>query len=205
MTMPASDTSVGSIVLELLDSASGVPLQKWSFPETQRIEIGRSDECDLVMANPYVSRTHACVERDAEGWQVVAISSQQLMIGGQRTQSSRLREGDGFRLGAQGCDLKFGEAHAQSKQVNWNQTMMFNPESCSISQLDNDQLQREVAEIENDHYFQNLSDTLQKLRQTRGPKSLKPKRSTKKRGRTITSQCCAASRSNIGKLLRPRS
>ena len=170
MTMPASDTSVGSIVLELLDSASGVPLQKWSFPETQRIVIGRSDECDLVMANPYISRSHAYLERDAEGWQVVAISSQQLMIDGQKKQASRLREGDVFRLGAQGCDLKFREAQAQSKQVNWNQTMMFNPESCPILQLDKDQLQREVAEIENDQYFQNLSETLQKLRQTRGPK-----------------------------------
>ena len=168
MTMPASDTFVGSIVLELLDSATGVPLQKCSFTETQRIVIGRSDECDLVIANPYVSRTHAYLERDTEGWQVVAISSQQLMIDGQRKQSSRLREGDVFRLGTQGCDLKFREAHAQSKQVNWNQTMMFNPESCPILQLDKDQLQREVAEIENDQYFQNLSETLQKLRQARG-------------------------------------
>ena len=171
MTTPASNSSAGSIVLELLDSASGVPLQAWSFPETQRIVIGRSDECDLVIANPYVSRSHAYLERDAEGWQAVAISSQQLVIDGQRKQTSRLRDGDVIRLGAQGCDLKFREAQAQAnKQVNWNQTMMFDPESCPILQLDKDQLEREVAEIETDEYFQNLSLTLQKLRQSRDSK-----------------------------------
>ena len=132
--------------------------------------IGRSDECDLVMAHPYVSRTHAYLERDTEGWQVGAISSQQLMIDGQRKQTFRLCEGDVFRLGAQGCDLKFREAHAQTKQVNWNQTMMFDPESCPILHLDKDQLEREVAEIETDEYFQNLSQTLQKLRRDRGSK-----------------------------------
>ena len=168
MTMPASDTSVGSIVLELLDSASGVPLQKWSFPETQRIVIGRSDECDLVMANPYVSRTHAYLERDTDGWQVVAISSQQLVIGGQRKQTSGLRDGDVFRLGAQGCDLRFREVHAQTQEVNWNQTLSFDPESCPILHLDKDQLEREVAQIETDKYFQNLSHSLRKLKRTRG-------------------------------------
>ena len=168
--MSGSNTSAGSIVLELLDSSSGVPLQAWSFPETKRIVIGRSDESDLVMANPYVSRTHAYLERDNEGWQVVAISSQQLMIGGQRKQKAYLKDGDIFRLGAQGCDLKFREAHAQTKPINWNQTMMFDPESCPMLQLDNDQLQREVAEIENDKYFQNLSDSLLKLKRDRGSK-----------------------------------
>ena len=166
--MSGSNASDGSVVLELLDSASGIALQAWSFPETQRIMIGRSDESDLVLANPYVSRTHAYLEHDTEGWQAVAVSSQQLVVGGQRKQSVRLREGDVFRLGAQGCDLRFREVHAQTQEVNWNQTLSFDPESCPILHLDKDQLEREVAQIETDKYFQNLSHSLRKLKRTRG-------------------------------------
>lgn len=166
----ASNSSLGSAVLELLDSASGVLLQTWSFPEKQRILIGRSDECDLVVANPYVSRSHAYLERDAEGWQVVAISSQQLVTDGLRKQAIRLREGDVFRLGTQGCDLKFREIREETEQGGGGGTLMFDPESCPILILDRDQLQREVAEIETGSYFQNLSETVKKLKQARGSK-----------------------------------
>ena len=113
-----SNASLGSVVLELLDSASGIPLQTWSFPDKQRIVIGRSDESDVVIANPYVSRAHAYLESDDDGWQAVAISTQQLVVDGHRKQTIRLREGDIFRLGVQGCDLKFREFQAQTEQVS---------------------------------------------------------------------------------------
>ena len=164
----ASNSSLGSAVLELLDSASGVLLQTWSFPEKQRILIGRADECDLVVANPYVSRSHAYLERDEEGWQVVAISSQQLLADGQRKQTIRLRQGDIFRLGTQGCDLRFREVHAEAEEDGGSGTLMFDPDSCPILHLDRDQLQREVAEIETGSYFQNLSETVKKMKQARG-------------------------------------
>jgi hypothetical protein len=135
-----ADDSAGSVILELLDSASGVP------------------------------RTHAYLEWDAEGCQAVAISSQQLVVDGQRKPATRLRDGDVFRLGAQGCDLKFRVAKAQTqpKPINLNQTLMFDPDSCPILHLDRDQLQREVAEIESGAYFQSLSQTVKKLKQARG-------------------------------------
>ena len=163
-----SNASVGSAVLELLDTASGVLLQSWSFPDKQRILIGRSDDCDLVVANPYVSRSHAYLERDEEGWQVVAISSHQLVMDGQRKQAIRLCEGDVFRLGAQGCDLRFRVVQAEAAQVDATGTLMFDPDSCPILQLDRDQLQREVAEIETGSYFQNLSQAVKKLKRSRG-------------------------------------
>ncbi len=163
-----SNVSLGSIVLELLDSASGMPLQTWTFSEKQRILIGRSDESDVVIANPYVSRSHAYMTCDTEGWQAVAISSQQLVIGGKRKQTIRLREGDIFRLGTRGCDLKFREAQAQAEPFDVMQTLMFDPDTGPILHLDRDQLQREVAEIETGIYFQNLSQTVKKLRQSRG-------------------------------------
>ncbi len=166
-----SNAALGSVTLELLDSASGVLLQAWSFPEKQRIVIGRSDECDLVIANPYVSRSHAFMERDAEGWQVVAISSQQLVTDGQRKQAIRLSEGTVFRLGSQGCELRFRETQAETVHgVDAGGTLMFDPDSCPILHLDRDQLQREVAEIETGSYFQNLSETVKKMKQARGSK-----------------------------------
>lgn len=163
----AASASTGAIVLELLDSASGVPLQTWSFTEQRRILIGRAEESDVLIVNPYVSRAHAYLDWDNDGWSVVAISSQQLAIGGQRHQSIRLNDGIVFRLGAHGCDLKFTELKTPANEFNYAGTLMFDPDMCPLLHLDKDQLQREVEQITNDSYFQNLSQAVKKLRRGR--------------------------------------
>ena len=161
------DAAPGSVVLELLDTASGILLKSWSFPAGQRIVIGRADECDLVIANPYVSRAHAYLQWDADGWQAIAISTQQLVVNGQRKQSVWLREGDVFRLGTHGCDLKFRVIQEETKEFRWTETLTADPDACPLVYLDRDQIQREVAQIESDTYFKNLSQTVHKLKQAR--------------------------------------
>lgn len=162
-----SSNAGGSIVMELLDSATGIPLQTWTFPAKKRLLIGRSDESDVVIANPYVSRTHAYLEWDADGYQVIAVSSQQLVFSGKRQQAIRLRDGAIFRLGPQGCDLKFREVKAHAESFDPKQTLMFDPDDGPILHLDRDQLQRDVAKIETGEYFQSLSQVVQKMKQSR--------------------------------------
>jgi len=162
--LEAASASTGAIVLELLDSASGVPLQTWSFTEQHRILLGRAEESDVVIVNPYVSRSHAYLIRDESGWKAESISSQQLVVAGKRQQSIRLSDGLIFRLGTHGCDLKFTQPKTPANKFNFAGTLMFDPDMCPLLHLDKEQLQREVDQIANDSYFQNLSQAVKNLR-----------------------------------------
>ena len=180
---PNTDHSVFPRIVRLTLQILPNHTRTLKFPHNARILVGRADDAEtandlmLELSNyggegSGVSRTHAAIH-DQDG--MVYITDLQSTNGTRinglllnANQPYRLREGDVFRLGAQGCDLKFREVHAQTQQVNWNQTLSFDPESCPILHLDKDQLEREVAQIETDQYFQNLSHSLRKLRRARG-------------------------------------
>src|SRR2546421_12517353 len=42
--------------------------REYQFDDGREIRVGRDPACDLVSANPYVSREHAVVRRAGEGW-----------------------------------------------------------------------------------------------------------------------------------------
>lgn len=71
-----------------------------------RAVIGRSRECDVVLADPNASRRHAEIRRDREGWIVRDLGSTNgTLVNGRRVQVARLRPGDRLTLGL--TDLVF--------------------------------------------------------------------------------------------------
>jgi hypothetical protein len=149
-------------VLQLLDSAAGRPLQTWPIEDRQRITIGRADDNDIVLADPYVSRAHAYLHFDPlEGWRLVSISRQQVFFQGQRFGELALADGMVFRLGQNGCYLRFGEA---SNADDDRKTITFDASSMPVFALDQQMMLREVSEIVDGEYFQNLKLAAQQLR-----------------------------------------
>ncbi len=62
--------------------------------------IGRSRECDLVLDDPNVSRQHAELRRDGDGWAVHDLGSTNgIKLNGQRSRGGRLSPGDEITLG----------------------------------------------------------------------------------------------------------
>ena len=62
--------------------------------------IGRSRECDLVLDDPNVSRRHAELRREDEGWAVRDLGSTNgIKLNGQRSRGGRLSPGDEITLG----------------------------------------------------------------------------------------------------------
>ena len=62
--------------------------------------IGRSRECDLVLDDPNVSRRHAELRRDDDGWAVHDLGSTNgIKLNGQRSRGGRLSPGDEITLG----------------------------------------------------------------------------------------------------------
>jgi len=71
-----------------------------------RTVIGRSRDCDVVVSDPNVSRRHAEVRREEEGWAVVDLDSTNgVKVNGRRVEHAPLRPGDRIRIGV--TDLTF--------------------------------------------------------------------------------------------------
>ncbi len=67
--------------------------------EQARVVIGRSMVCDLVFESPHLSRKHAEIIREAEGWSVRDLQSRHgLAVNGDVIESRRLAPGDQIAL-----------------------------------------------------------------------------------------------------------
>ena len=69
--------------------------------ETDRVTVGKSDNADIVLADPGVSRLHAIVEPLGGGWAVRDLDSTNgTWVNGRRLAAERpLRNGDEIRVG----------------------------------------------------------------------------------------------------------
>jgi predicted component of type VI protein secretion system len=156
-----------SIVVELLDPAQGHPLHSWAFEGRSSITIGRAGENDVVISDPFVSRTHVRLEAADGAWRAVSLSSQQLSLDGQRLEQFELSPGTVFRLGPNGCFLRFNLAREAAET---RRTMEFDSALMPIFNLDKATLQREVGEVASSAYFQQLQQIVARRREspTRG-------------------------------------
>jgi hypothetical protein len=95
-------------------------LRKWFSPDTERdrpaelrpdsletqdkpgagVIIGRAVDCDVVLSDPSVSRHHAFVRRDPEGWRMIDLrSTNGTRLNGLQVRVAKLRDGDLLRMG----------------------------------------------------------------------------------------------------------
>ncbi len=71
-----------------------------------RVVLGRSRDCDVVVSDPNVSRRHAELRRDEQGWSVADLGSTNgIKLNGRRVDHAPLRAGDRITLGV--TDLTF--------------------------------------------------------------------------------------------------
>jgi hypothetical protein len=71
-----------------------------------RVVLGRSREADIVLQDPNVSRRHAELRREDDGWQIVDLGSTNgIKVNGRRVDSQPLRQGDQITIGV--TDLTF--------------------------------------------------------------------------------------------------
>ncbi len=71
-----------------------------------RVLVGRSRECDVVLSDPNVSRRHAELRREGRGWEVIDLGSTNgIKVNGRRQDHARLKPGDRITLGL--TDLTF--------------------------------------------------------------------------------------------------
>jgi hypothetical protein len=150
------------ITLHLLDSAQGHPLQTWSFENRESITLGRAPDNDVVLADPYVSRSHAALRFDGSGWRLVSLSARMIELEGQMWNEIPLVAGTVFRLGSTGCYMRCGRPQDEASS---SATMSFDATLVPLFELDRDKMQRDVGQIVEGAYFQQLKNARRQLRE----------------------------------------
>ena len=105
------------LIAKVRKRIESVPTLRWIdaagleqiFPlQEEEITIGRKSDADLMLLNPYVSRHHAKLERNAEGHTIIDLnSSHGTFVNGQRITSRQLKAGDRIALGKDRVELVY--------------------------------------------------------------------------------------------------
>ena len=150
------------VLLQLLATAHGQPLQSWEFADCPIIQIGRSAECDVVISSPVVSRSHAYIKQTPGGWELCVVSQNGVFIDGVRIPAMILKEGTIFRLASTGPYLRFGES--QDETAHLKQTVLPGESGVVPLVLDEDKRDQQVDEITEGSYFQHLQHLARQMR-----------------------------------------
>ncbi|HEX3601675.1 MAG TPA: FHA domain-containing protein, partial [Lacipirellulaceae bacterium] len=95
------------VVVHLLDSAQGQPLQSWRFPQQSEITIGRGDDCDIVIVNQQVSRAHATLVQQDGKWVLHSTGRHGTIVGDRLVSEFALQHETVFQLGTGGPMMRF--------------------------------------------------------------------------------------------------
>jgi pSer/pThr/pTyr-binding forkhead associated (FHA) protein len=156
-----------AITVHLIDPARGSALQMWCFAGKPLISIGRADDRDVVLSDPYISRNHAELRFQQGQWWLVALGRNGVQVQGRGIEDALAYDGMQFRLGANGPTLRFRD----SMSANSNEATL-NADSCTaiVLRIDENKLSAEVGEIAEGQYFRDLQQRARELRSRRQSK-----------------------------------
>jgi pSer/pThr/pTyr-binding forkhead associated (FHA) protein len=169
----STNPSDAATAVHLLDSSLGRPIRTWQFTAKELITIGRADECDVQINDPYVSRSHAELRAADGGWLLVSLGRHGVQVQGALISELSIDGEIVFRLGSAGSTLRFNPVAAMVenpaiRQTDNRMTMMFDATLMeNMFELDQNKLQREVEEIVDADYFQELQRRAKQLREQR--------------------------------------
>lgn len=160
-----------SVSLELLDNDLRHVIQSWKI-ETSVCQIGRSTESDIVIRNPFVSRSHAYLTKESGEWKLNSISKLGFLIDGRVETSVKIDSELEFRLSRKGPLLRIriqnqAVTTAETKKadsMDAMQTICENDFDFPMLILDQQKRDEEVAEITSQNYFNRLQEIASNLK-----------------------------------------
>jgi pSer/pThr/pTyr-binding forkhead associated (FHA) protein len=150
------------VVVHLLDSAQGHSLQTWRFTTQELITIGRSEENDVVLADPHVSRVHARLVHENGSWRLISTGRHGTLVDNRVVAEFALQNHTVFRLGGGGPMLRFDTTARESQR---SETLdSFDPDMFSMLEVDESRKQHEVDQIASNSLFQELQEQSRRMR-----------------------------------------
>ena len=159
-----SEISDEAVTVHLIDPARGSALQMWCFAGKGVISIGRADDRDVVLVDPYISRNHAELRFQQGQWWLVSLGRNGVVVQGQSIVDALAYDGMQFRLGVNGPTLRFRD----STSGNSNEATL-SADSCTaiVLRIDQAKLSAEVDAIAEGDYFRDLQQRARALREKR--------------------------------------
>jgi pSer/pThr/pTyr-binding forkhead associated (FHA) protein len=150
------------VTFHLLDSAQGHRVQSWRFKDKSTITIGRSEDCDVVIADAHVSRQHATVSWRDGRWAMISTGRHGTLINDGIVAETELQSGTVLRLGSNGPMLQF-EAGVRESQPT-ETIARIDPDVIAMLEIDRDRQQKEVDSIASNMLFLELQDRARRTR-----------------------------------------
>lgn len=157
------------VVLRLLDSAQGRPVQVWRFTDRREITIGRSEESDVAIADQQVSRVHAKLAYIDNQWTLFSLGRNGTLVDDRLISEHRLDATTVFRLGPSGPLFKFElGGGAETAPGSGTETIGNIPQDF-FAQLEVDELRKvqEVEQITENSLFKDLVDQSRSMKARR--------------------------------------
>ncbi len=156
-----------SVFLELLDPMRGHAIQTWRFSEQSLIRIGRSNDNDVTIGDPQVSRHHVELHLRESGWEVVSKGRHGTIIADELIDEGPLQHGTLLQLGPSGPKLRF----RQSVSAGENETTLVRsgPAISEMLRLDQQETDEQVREIVETPSFRRVRELARKLRRDDSP------------------------------------
>jgi pSer/pThr/pTyr-binding forkhead associated (FHA) protein len=149
------------VSIHLLDSSHGAVMQTWQFDGQESITLGRSSERDVRVGDQHVSRLHAELRFDGEHWVALSHGRNGLLVDGEQTQRAPLKEKSVVRLGPEGPMLSVRFERVSNDSLA---TLEASVMPVVHLKIDEERKAREVTEIVEGQYFQQLRSRARQLR-----------------------------------------
>ncbi|NJL01505.1 MAG: FHA domain-containing protein [Spirulinaceae cyanobacterium RM2_2_10] len=94
------------MALTLLHPSQATPVQSWTFDSESAISIGRSSQNDVVLYSAVVSRRHAEIRSQSEGWELVNFGANGTYVNGQSVKQLWVKDGTILRFGESGPQIR---------------------------------------------------------------------------------------------------
>ena len=159
------DSLAGEVSIHMIEPGDGRSLQRWVFryPDVERIAIGRGEDAHVKLADPYVSRTHLEIIRQAEDWYLHARGRNGVFVEGRSVTECKLAHGTQFRLSLVGPTFRF-DSEGESAGV---QTLSVDQSVLNLMTFNRQEVTQQADEIAETDYFKQLQEKARKLREQR--------------------------------------
>ncbi len=130
-------------------------MQTWRFRTESLVRIGRSEQNEVVIGDPYASRFHCELRFQGEHWDLVNLGRHGTMVRGERVETMTIDHGTVFQLGPTGPSFRFETGHEiPSSQA----TSIYSgvPAMGEGLRIDEANTEEQVEQIAETPYFQHL-------------------------------------------------
>ena len=149
--------------IHLLDSAQGHIVQTWRFRDKREIVIGRGDDCDVVITDPHVSRSHAKLQFADGAWTLSSSGRHGTLVNDRLVAETQLGRETRFRLGAQGPLLRFERGALDGRPSETIDSIQ--PDLIAMLEIDQDRKLQEADDIAAGSLFRELEEQVRRARQ----------------------------------------